>query len=68
MTAGKNFAEVIHVLEVLKRSTSKGVATAEGCQVDQDANIPDAVNNADAETNFGKFEKRLSYLREVKLG
>ena len=68
MTVGEIFAEVTHRLDVLQLSTSRGVATPEDCQVGHYAIIPDAVNDADAETKFGKFEKRLSYVRKVKFG
>ena len=67
MTVGRNFAEVIRALDALQLSTSKGVATPADWQVGQDVIIPVAVNDADAETKFGKFEKRLSYVRTVKL-
>ena len=67
MTVGRNFAEVIRALDALQLSTSKGVATPADWQVGQDVIIPVAVNDTDAETKFGKFEKRLSYLRTVKL-
>ena len=40
-------------------ATSKGVATPADWQVGQDVIIPVAVNDTDAETKFGKFEKRL---------
>jgi len=51
----------------LQLSASEGVATPADWQVGKDVIIPVAVNDTDAETKFGKFEKRLSYLRTVKL-
>ena len=67
MTVDRNFAEVIRALDALQLSASEGVATPADWQVGQDVIIPVAVNDTDAETKFGKFEKRLSYLRTVKL-
>ena len=67
MTVGRNFAEVIRALDELQLSTSKVFATPADWQVGQDVIIPVAMNDADAETKFGKFEIRLSYVRTVKL-
>jgi alkyl hydroperoxide reductase subunit AhpC len=67
LTVGRNLAEVIRALDAFQLSTSKGVATPADWQVGQDVMIPVAVNDADAETKFGKFEKRLSYVSTVKL-
>ena len=68
MTVGRNFAEVIRALDALQLSTSKGVATPADWQAGQDVIIPVAVNDEEAESRFGGFEKRLPYLRTVKLG
>ena len=68
MTVGRNFAQVIRALDALQLSTSKGVAKPVDWQAGQDVIIPVAVNVEEAENRFGDFEKRLPYLRTVKLG
>ena len=54
--------------DALQLSTSKGVATPADWQAGQDVIIPVAVNDEEAESRVGGFEKRLPYLRTVKLG
>ena len=68
MTVGRNFAKVIRALDALQLSTSKGVATPADWQAGQNVIIPVVVNDEEAESRFGSFEKRLPYLRTVKLG
>ena len=70
MTVGRNFAKVIRTLDALQlpTRTSKGVVTPADWQAGQDVIIPVAVNDEEAESRFGGFEKRLPYLRTVKLG
>ena len=65
---GRNFAEVIRAFDALKLLTSKDVATPVVWQAGQDVIIPVAVNDEEAESRFGGFEKRLPFLRKVKLG
>jgi len=62
MTVGRNFVEVIRALDALQLSTSKGAATPADWQADHDVIIPVAVNDGEAESRFGGFEKRLPYL------
>ena len=68
MTFGGDFAEVIRALDALQLSTSKGAATPADWQAGQDVIIRGAVNDEEAESRFGGFEKRLPYLRTAKLG
>ena len=68
MTVGRNFVEVIRALDALQLSTSKGGATPADWLADQDVIIPVAVNDEEAESRFGGFEKRLPYLRTVNRG
>ena len=67
-TKHRDLDEVIRALDALQLSSSKGVATLADWQVCQDVIIPVAVNDEEAESRFGGFEKRLPYLRTVKLG
>ena len=62
MTFGGDFAEVIRALDALQLSTSKGVTTPADWQAGHDVIIPVAVNDGEAESRFGGFEKRLPYL------
>ena len=68
MTVGRNFAKVIRALDALQLSTSNGVATLPDWQAGQDVIIAVAVNDEEAESRFGGYEKRLPYLRTVQLG
>ncbi|MFQ6551156.1 peroxiredoxin [Aestuariibius insulae] len=67
MTVGRNFAEVLRALDGLQTSTSRGVATPANWEVGQDVIIPATVSDEDAEAKFGAFDKKLPYLRTVKL-
>ena len=62
MTVGGDFAEFIRALDALQLSTSKGVTTPADWQAGHDVIIPVAVNDGEAESRFGGFEKRLPYL------
>jgi alkyl hydroperoxide reductase subunit AhpC len=68
MTVGRNFAEVIRALDALQLSTSRGVATPADWQTGNDVIIPAAINDEEAKSKFGEFEKPLPYLRKVNLG
>ncbi|MCH2069275.1 peroxiredoxin [Shimia sp.] len=67
MTVGRNFAEILRVLDGLQTSASKGVATPANWVPGEDVIIPPTVSNEDAKEKFGAFEAVLPYLRKTKV-
>lgn len=67
MTVGRNFAEVLRALDALQATVRHGVATPADWQIGQDVIIPASVSDADAEAKFGRFERKLPYLRTTRI-
>ena len=65
MMVGRNFSVVIRALDALQPANNKDVATPADWSAGQLVIIPVPVNDAKAKTKFGKFEKRLLYLRMI---
>ena len=65
ITVGRNFSVVIRALDALQPANNKDVATPADWSAGQLVIIPVPVNDAKAKTKFGKFEKRLLYLRMI---
>lgn len=69
MSCGRNFDEILRVLDALQTSDANGIATPADWQPGQKVIIPPTVSNEDAEKKFPQgFEQIRPYLRytEVK--
>jgi alkyl hydroperoxide reductase subunit AhpC len=68
MSTGRNFDEVLRLLDSLQLTAAKGVATPVNWRVGDDVIIPPAVSNEDAQRKFPQGWKTLKpYLRVVTL-
>lgn len=60
---GRNFREIIRVLDALQTADTNGIATPVNWNVGDRVIIPPSVNDEDAKKKFGEFESVKSYLR-----
>ena len=67
MTTGRNFDEIIRVLDSVQLSTEKKVATPAQWKKDEEVIIIPAVSDEEAKELFGKFRKVKPYLRYTKI-
>jgi alkyl hydroperoxide reductase subunit AhpC len=66
MTTGRNFDEVLRVIDSLQLTAKHKVATPVNWQQGEDVIVVPAVSDEDAEAQHGSFRKEKDYLRYVK--
>ena len=66
MTTGRNFPELLRVLDSLQLTANEQVATPANWQQGDDVIVSPAVSDDDANAKYGSFEAPLPYLRFVK--
>jgi alkyl hydroperoxide reductase subunit AhpC len=68
MSAGRNFDEVLRLLDALQMNAKHGVATPANWKPGQDVIIPTSVSDADAKKKYPQGFKTLKpYLRTVSV-
>ncbi len=67
MTTGRNFDEIIRVLDSVQLTTENKVATPAQWKQDEEVIIVPAVSDEEAKELFGEFRKIKPYLRYTKL-
>jgi len=67
MTIGRNFSEVLRALDALQKTYKVPLATPADWQVGQDVIVALSLNDEEAKEKYGKFNKKLPYLRTVTL-
>ena len=67
MTTGRNFEEIIRVLDSVQLTSKHKVATPANWKKNDKVIIVPAVSDDDAKKTFGDFEKIKPYLRYIKL-
>ncbi len=65
MSSGRNFDEVLRLLDSVQLTESKGVATPVNWKQGDDVIVPPSVNDEDARKKFGDFETIKPYLRKI---
>src|SRR4051794_26087211 len=65
-STGRNFDEVIRVIDSLQLSAKHSVATPANWKQGEDVIIANSVNDDDAKAKFGSFEAKKPYLRTTK--
>lgn len=66
MTTGRNFDELLRVIDSLQLTAGHKVATPANWKKGEDVIVVPAVSDADAKAQHGSFEAKLPYLRMVK--
>lgn len=66
MTTGRNFDELLRVLDSVQLTAKHKVATPAGWQPGEDVIVVPAVSDDEARAQHGQFEAKLPYLRVVK--
>ena len=66
MTTGRNFDEIIRVIDSIQLTSKKKVATPANWKKDEEVIIVPAVSDEEAKELFGKFRKIKPYLRYTK--
>lgn len=66
MTTGRNFEELLRVIDSVQLTAQHKVATPAGWKQGDDVIVVPAVSNEDAIAQHGSFEATLPYLRKVK--
>ena len=67
MTTGRNFEEIIRVLDSIQITAKAPLATPEGWKQGDDVVVSPAISTAEAEDRFGEVHTVLPYLRLTKL-
>lgn len=67
MTTGRNFDELLRVLDSLQLTMGHKVATPANWKRGEDVIVVPAVSDEDARTQHGSFEAKLPYLRMVRM-
>jgi alkyl hydroperoxide reductase subunit AhpC len=65
-STGRNFDEVVRVIDSLQLSAKHSVATPANWKQGEDVIIANSVNDEDAKAKFGSFETKKPYLRTPK--
>jgi alkyl hydroperoxide reductase subunit AhpC len=63
MAVGRNFTEILRVLDAIQLSDKHNIATPANWVIGQDIIVPTSISDEDALKKFGSIEKKLSYLR-----
>jgi alkyl hydroperoxide reductase subunit AhpC len=63
MTTGRNFAEILRVLDSIQLTASAPLATPEGWQVGDDVIVSPQLSTEEAKERFGEVKEVLPYLR-----
>lgn len=66
MTTGRNFDELLRVIDSVQLTAKHKVATPAGWQQGEDVIVVPAVSDDDARAQHGSFEATLPYLRKVR--
>jgi alkyl hydroperoxide reductase subunit AhpC len=66
MTTGRNFDEILRVLDSIQLTAKHKVATPAQWRQGDDVIVTPAVSDEDAMKNFGGFERVLPYLRKTR--
>ncbi len=66
MTTGRNFDELLRVIDSLQLTADHQVATPANWQQGDDVIITPAVSDDEARSRFGSFEQVLPYLRQTR--
>lgn len=66
MTTGRNFDEILRVIDSIQLTDNYQVATPAQWQRGEDVIVTPAVSDEDAAARFGRVESVLPYLRKVK--
>ena len=66
MTTGRNFDELLRVIDSAQLTAKHKVATPAGWQQGEDVIVVPAVSDDDARAQHGSFDATLPYLRKVK--
>ena len=66
MTTGRNFDEILRVIDSIQLTADHQVATPANWQQGEDVIITPAVSDEDAKERFSEFEVVLPYLRKTK--
>ena len=67
MTTGRNFDEILRVLDSIQLTSKKKVATPANWKKDEEVIIVPAVSDEEAKELFGEFKKIKPYLRYTKV-
>ena len=65
MSSGRNFDEVLRLLDSVQLTENKGVATPVNWKSGDDVIVPPTVSDEDARAKFGEFETVKPYLRRI---
>lgn len=66
MTTGRNFHELLRILDSMQLTLKHKVATPADWKQGEDVIVVPSVSDEDATASFGSFEKKLPYLRMTK--
>ncbi|NKB52226.1 MAG: redoxin domain-containing protein [Rhizobiaceae bacterium] len=66
MNIGRNFDEILRVLDGLQLAAAQNVATPANWSPGDNIVIPVTVSDAEASAKYGEFEKHFSYLRTAQ--
>ena len=66
MTTGRNFDEILRILDSSQLTASEQVATPANWKQGEDVIVVPSVSDEDANAKYGSFDAKLPYLRYVK--